>query len=299
MMQNATAMNANIITKHHHQHDGESMTITISQINIYPVKGLGGFSLPSSELTTRGLAHDRRFMIVDHDHQFVSQREIPKMATVWTEIIGGTLELSAPDCESIGVDAEPRAKPTRTVQIWSSRVHAHTVSAEADEWLSSYLGFDARLVYMPDSSMRRCSPAYAKNNEIVSFADGYPVLLANEASLADLNQRISKSGGNAVPMNRFRANIVMTGAAAWAEDTWQDFSVGLDKNAAILRNVKPCARCQVTTTDQASGEVVGPEPLKTLATFRDSVGGKGIMFGANLVPVRLGKISVGDALTKI
>lgn len=269
------------------------MIITISQINIYPVKGLGGFSLPSSELTTRGLTHDRRFMIVDHDHQFVSQRENPKMATVWTEIIGSALELSAPDCESIRVDAEPRALPTRTVQVWSSHVPAHTVSALADEWLSSYLGFDARLVYMPDSSMRRCSPAYAKNNEIVSFADGYPVLLANEASLADLNQRISKFGGKPVPMNRFRANIVVAGAAQWAEDTWQDFSIG----SATLRNVKPCARCQVTTTDQASGEVVGPEPLKTLATFRDE--GKGIMFGANLVPVQLGKISVGDVLTKI
>jgi uncharacterized protein len=270
---------------------GKSMTITISQINIYPVKGLGGFSLPSSELTTRGLTHDRRFMIVDHDHQFVSQREIPKMATVWTEIIGGALELSAPDCESISVDAELRAKPTRTVQVWSSRVHAHTVSAEADEWLSSYLGFDARLVYMPDSSERKCSPAYAKNNEIVSFADGYPVLLTNEASLNDLTQRISKSGGNAVPMNRFRANIVVTGATAWAEDTWQDFSIG----NSVMRNVKPCARCQVTTTDQASGEVVGPEPLKTLSTFRDSE--KGIMFGVNLVPIKLGRVAVGDVLT--
>lgn len=267
------------------------MTICISQINIYPVKGLGGITLDAAEMTSRGLKNDRRFMIVDRDHEFISQREIPKMATVWTALIGGELEFAVPDREPIRVDAEPRALPTRTVRVWSSHVHAHTVSAAADEWLSDYLGIDARLVYMPDTAERRCSPDYAKNNEIVSFADGYPVLLANEASLADLNQRIAKSGGQGVPMNRFRANIVLTGATAWAEDTWQDFSIG----NSVMRNVKPCARCQVTTTDQASGEVKGPEPLKTLSTFRDN--GKGIMFGVNLVPVQLGKISVGDVLT--
>jgi uncharacterized protein len=273
------------------------MAITVTEINIYPVKGLGGISLSTCEMTTRGLKNDRRFMVVDRDHEFVSQREIPRMATVWMDIVGGELEFAAPDREPIRVDAAPRAQPTRTVKVWSSHVHAHTVSAEADAWLSDYLGFDARLVYMPDTAERRCNPAYAKNNEIVSFADGYPVLIANEASLADLNQRISTNGGAAVPMNRFRANIVVKGATAWAEDTWQDFSIGGHENAATFRNVKPCARCQVTTTDQASGEVRGPEPLKTLSTFRDfQHGAKGLMFGVNLVPVKLGRVSVGDAL---
>ena len=273
----------------------------ISQINIYPVKGLGGISVPSCELTTRGLRNDRRFMIVDCDNRFVSQREMPKMATVWTEIIDGKLEFSAPDREPICVDVEPRLQPasltTRNVKVWSSDVLAHTVSEEADEWLSTYLGFDAHLVYMPDTSERRCDPAYASNNEIVSFADGYPVLLTNVASLADLNQRITTRGGEVLPMNRFRANIVVEGANAWAEDSWQNFIIGRSNEAATLRNVKPCARCQVTTTDQASGEVMGPDPLKTLATFRQN--GKGLMFGVNLVPVRLGKINVGDMLETV
>jgi uncharacterized protein len=283
----------NIITNHQSIQDRNNMAITVTEINIYPVKGLGGISLDTCEMTTRGLKNDRRFMIVDRDHEFVSQREIPRMATVWMDMVGGELEFAAPDREPIRVDAEPRALPTRTVKVWSSHVHAHTVSAEADEWLSDYLGFDARLVYMPDTAERRCNPEYAKNNEIVSFADGYPVLIANEASLADLNQRISANGGVAVPMNRFRANIVVKGAAAWAEDTWQDFTIG----GANLRNVKPCARCQVTTTDQASGEVRGPEPLKTLSAFRDTA--KGILFGVNLVPLRLGAVSIGDSLTSI
>jgi uncharacterized protein len=266
------------------------MTITVTQINIFPVKGLAGISLSSSGVTTRGLKYDRRFMVIDSDHEFVSQREVPKMATVWTELIDGQIELAAPDRDAVSFDAEPAARPTRTVRVWSSHVHAHTVSAAADEWLSDYLGFDARLVYMPDSSERRCSPEYAKNGEIVSFADGYPILIASEDSLADLNTRIAANGGSAVPINRFRANIVVSGAAPWAEDNWGDFTIG----GATLRAVKPCSRCQVTTTDQASGEVRGPEPLRTLSSFRQTA--KGPKFGVNLVPVTLGGIKLGDEL---
>lgn len=267
------------------------MGITVSEINIYPVKGLGGITQTQAMLTTRGLAHDRRFMVVDADHEFVSQREFPKMATIWCETIGETLELACADHDAITVDLAPRALPTRTVRVWSSHVHAHTVSAHADEWLSNVLGFDARLVYMPDSSERRCNPEFAKNNEIVSFADGYPVLITNEESLADLNARIATNGGQAVPMNRFRSNIVVRGADAWAEDRWHEIIIG----DAVLRAAKPCGRCQVTTTDQASGEVRGPEPLKTLSTFRDS--SFGVLFGMNLVPVTLGRIRVGDTVT--
>jgi uncharacterized protein len=269
------------------------MTITVTQINIFPVKGLAGISLSASGVTTRGLKYDRRFMVIDSDHEFVSQREVPKMATVWTELIDGQIELAAPDRDAVTIDAEPAARPTRTVRVWSSHVHAHTVSAEADEWLSDYLGFDARLVYMPDSSERRCSPEYAKHGEIVSFADGYPILIASEDSLADLNTRIAANNGTAVPINRFRANIVVRGARAWAEDHWRDFTIG----NATLRAVKPCARCQVTTTDQATGEVHGPEPLHTLSAFRDSP--LGLRFGMNLVPVNLGEIKVGDTLSFI
>jgi uncharacterized protein len=267
------------------------MGITVSEINIYPVKGLGGVTIDQANLTTRGLAHDRRFMVVDRDHEFVSQREFPKMATIWTDVIGDKLELASADHDAVTFDLQPRALPTRTVRVWSSHVHAHTVSAEADEWLSTVLGFDARLVYMPDSAERRCNPTYAKNNEIVSFADGYPVLITNEGSLEDLNQRIVANGGQPVPMNRFRSNIVVRGAAAWAEDTWNEIAIG----DAVFRAAKPCGRCQVTTTDQASGEITGPEPLRTLSQFRSSAE-FGVMFGVNLVPVTLGKIRVGDEL---
>jgi uncharacterized protein YcbX len=121
---------------------------------------------------------------------------------------------------------------------------------------------------------------------VVSFADGYPFLIANEASLADLNRR----AGTDLPMNRFRANLVVRGAEAWAEDHWQEFTVG----EVRFRSAKPCGRCQVTTTDQATGEVRGPEPLATLSTFRDSA--FGVRFGMNLVAIGTGTLRIGDRL---
>lgn len=269
------------------------MTITVTEINIYPVKSLGGVSIDSGESTSRGLQHDRRFMLVDENHEFLTQREHPQMATIRTALDGHDLVLSSPFEDSITVPLQPRLLPTRTVKVWSSRVHAHTVSAEADTWLSDYLGIDARLVYMPEATARRVSPDYAKNGEVVSFADGYPVMITSEESLAELNSRIVAVGGKPVTMDRFRANIVVKGGKAFAEDTWRDFAIG----SSVFRGVKPCTRCQITTTDQATGEVLGPEPLRTLATFRDSP--RGVRFGMNLLPTKLGTIRVGDSVSII
>jgi len=267
------------------------MTVTLTAIHIYPVKALGSISLSTCEVTPRGLAHDRRFLVVDSNDDFVTQREFPKMATVWVELENGEVVFSAPDMDSVAFAAEPRELPSRLVRVWSSDVPAHTVSPEADAWLTSYLGFNARLVYMPDSSDRPVSPEYAMAGDIVSFADGYPLLIASEESLADLNTRIVGNGGAGIPMNRFRPNLVIKGCDAFAEDRLGEIRIG----NAVFRAVKPCTRCQVTTTDQASGEVRGPEPLCTLATYRDSP--RGVMFGMNLIPVNVATVRVGDDVT--
>ncbi len=267
------------------------MAITVSGIFIYPVKGLGAISLVESMITPRGLKHDRRFLIVDANNEFVTQREYPKMATVWVEIEGDKITFSAPDIDSVTFPAEPNEAPTRMVRVWASHVAAQAVSSEADQWLSAYLGFDARLVYMPDSSERAVNPDYGKPGDIVSFADGSPLLIASEASLSDLNARILAGGGAAVPMNRFRANIVIKGGDAFAEDRLGEIRIA----EARFRAVKPCPRCQVTTTDQAAGVVLGPEPLRTLATFRETPGG--MMFGTNMIPAGGGKIHLGDIVT--
>lgn len=267
------------------------MITTLSGIHVYPVKALGGIALPEAQITPRGLRHDRRFLVIDRDGDFITQREQPKMATVWMEIDRGELVFSAPDVDSIAVPVEPPEQPARMVAIWSSHVPAHPVSAEADAWLSAYLECDAQLVYMPDSSERRINPDHAPNGELVSFADGYPLLIASEASLADLNQRIVANNGRAIPMNRFRPNLVITGCEAYAEDRLGEVRIG----DAVFRAVKRCTRCQVTTTDQASGVVVGPEPLQTLATYRDTP--NGVIFGMNLIPVNQAVLRIGDAVT--
>ena len=144
---------------------------------------------------------------------------------------------------------------------------------------------------MPDDTRRDSNPRYAGPGKRVGFADGYAYLLAAEASLADLNTRLQARGHPALPINRFRPNLVVSGSGAFAEDRWKELRVG----GAILAAAKPCGRCEVTTTDQATGEVRGPEPLATLSTYRIS-GEFGVMFGMNLVTVREGKVRVGDTV---
>ena len=279
------------------------MPVTISALNVYPVKGLKGIPLKEARCTDRGIEHDRRWMLVDREGMFFTQREHPRMATVWTEIDADALSLSAPDTEEVRVPLRPEGGDKLRVQVWNSTCDAITVSRQADEMLSGYLGFDCRLVYMPDDSTRYSNAQFGGGGHRVGFADGYAYLLTNEASLADLNAKLLAKDHPAVPMNRFRPNIVVAGTSAFAEDNWGDLRFAplgpLDSrlrgnDSVVLRTAKPCGRCQVTTTDQATGDVRGPEPLATLATYRDS--DFGIRFGMNLVTIREGTIRVGDTV---
>lgn len=260
------------------------MPVTLSAIHIYPVKGLAGIALREAEVTDRGLRHDRRFVVVDPEGEFFTQREHPRMATVWTEIDSGELRLAAPEAGEVALAAEPREAEALTVRVWSSTCRAIAPSPDADRWLTEYLGTACRLAYMPESTLRPTNSKYG-GSAVVSFADGYPFLVTSEASLQELNGRLAR----AIPMNRFRPNLVVRGAPAFDEDRWGDFRIG----AAMFRMAKPCGRCQVTTTDQATGEIAGPEPLQTLAAYRDSPQ-FGARFGMNAVPVGAGFVRVGD-----
>lgn len=264
------------------------MAITVSQLNVYPVKGLKGIALDTARAADRGLAHDRRFMVVDPGGEFLTQREVPRMATVWTEIAGGELRLAAPDEDEVALPAEPDSGEPMRVQVWDSACQAIAPSPEADRWLTAVLGRACRLVYMPESTRRPSNPRYGGEGRLVGFADGYAFLVVSEASLADLNARLAQP----VPMDRFRANIVVTGTQAFEEDRWGEFEAG----AALLRMAKPCGRCEVTTTDQSTGEVTGPEPLATLAGYRNSPE-FGVKFGMKAVTLRAGEIRVGDTLS--
>jgi uncharacterized protein len=270
------------------------MPVTLSAIHVYPVKGLKGIDLTQARCTDRGLEHDRRWMVVDAgDHGFLSQREHPRMATIWTDIARGKLVLSEPDNDSVEVPLAPDPwAPKVRVQVWESACDALAVSGEADAWLSDCLSIDCRLVYMPDETRRFSNPRYGGEGKRVGFADGYAYLMIGEASLADLNARLAGRGQSAVPMNRFRPNFVVSGAEPYAEDGWKRIRIG----DSLFAAGKPCGRCQVTTTDQTTGEVSGPEPLATLATYRDSQE-FGTMFGMNLVTEKAGRLRVGDAVT--
>lgn len=263
------------------------VTVTVAELHVYPVKGLAGIRLSRARLTPRGLEHDRRFMVVDGAGTFLTQREHPRMATVWTEIADGELLLSAPDRGEVTLPLAPDAGERLSARVWNSLCEAIAPSPEADAWLSDFLGLACRLAYMPEWSERQVNPAYAGPGHLVGFADGYPVLVTSVSSLADLNARLR----HPVPMNRFRPNLVVAGAPAYAEDDWRELRAG----EARLRIAKPCERCQVTTTDQATGEVRGAEPLATLSAYR-ATADYSSRFGMNAVVLQAGLVEEGAAL---
>lgn len=267
------------------------MPLTLSSIHIYPVKGLKGISLEAASCTDRGLEHDRRWMVVDREGTFISQRSHPRMATVWTEIDGDKLVLSAPYVDSIELPLQIEGDGSVNVTVWSSTVKAVHGPHHVDAWLSEYLGEECFLVYMPESTTRNSNPKYAGPDKRVGFADGYAYLVTTEASLADLNAKLLAKSHPALPMNRFRPNFVVAGAKPFEEDNWKRIRIG----EAMIEGVKPCGRCQVTTTDQSTGEVRGPEPLATLSGYRGSRE-FGAIFGMNCVIVEAGTVRVGDVL---
>jgi uncharacterized protein len=263
----------------------------LAEIRIYPVKGLRGLSVASAAVEPWGLAGDRLWMVVDDNGRFVSQREAPAMALIGAEQDGEGLRLTMPGHEPIAV-----ARPTGAlieVVVWRDVVPALAAGAAADAWLSVALGRSCRLVHMDDpAAARPVDQGYGEPQDRVSFADGFPLLATNTTSLADLAARAALPD---LSMDRFRTNLVIEGAAAWAEDRWTELRVG----EAVFAVVKPCARCAVTTVDQERGERHPEnEPLRTLFTFRRNERGQPI-FGQNLIPRRLGAIRVGDAVEAV
>ncbi len=263
--------------------------IEVVQIRIYPVKGLRGHAVRHAEVEPWGLAGDRRFMVVDPGGKFLTQRQLPRMAVIEADLVAGGVELGRPHAGRIVVATPDPAGAPVTVTVWHDRVSAHDCGPEAAAWLSAALGTPARLVHMADpAAARRVDPDYASPEDRVSFADGFPLLVTNRASLADLNTRLPVPAA----MDRFRTNVCVEGAPAWAEDGWQHLRIG----GAVFAGPKDCARCAVTTVDQDTGvRSDGNEPLRTLATFRRKAGGR-IIFGQNFIPRRLGRISMGDTV---
>lgn len=258
--------------------------LTLSAIRTYPLKGATATTAPAAEVTRRGLAGDRRWMLVDASGRFVSQRSHPRLATVTAGLVPGGLALAAPGHDPL-VCPRPDGKRRLAVGIWNDTVDAALAAEEASKWLGTVLDLECRLVFQDRPDSRPIAGPKGRPGDAVSFADGSPVLLCGEAALTHLNSRLE----DPLTMDRFRPNLVFTGAPPHAEDHWRRLRIG----PVVFRNTGPCPRCTVTTVDQATGER-GAEPLATLAGYRQQPGG--VMFGVNLVPEAEGTLQVGDPL---
>lgn len=265
----------------------------LSGLFIYPVKSLRGHAVPAATLDARGFADDRRFMVVDADNRFLTQRTVPRMALIETALTTDTLTLRHAASGSVAVP-RPASGVIRSVQVWRDTVDADDCGEAVATWLSDILEQTCHLVQIGEAFHRPANPEGARASDKVSFADGYPLLVLSEASLAELNNRLLATQNEPIPIDRFRPNIVVSGTTPFAEDSWQRWQIG----SAIFRTINPCARCVITTTNQQTAER-GPEPLRTLATYRrDATKPSNVNFGMNVVQEsKTGTIRVGDPLT--
>ena len=257
--------------------------LTLSALNVFPVKSLRGIAPRRWQVGPRGLLLDRELMVVDLEGAFVTQREARPMGRITTELDGDQLILGAPDAPPIRIALAVRRDERVPVTVWKDTVAAEPVGAEADAWLSRVLARPVRLVRFPPDAHRQVDRRFARAGDAVGFADGFSFLLASESSVADLAVR----AGIPLAMARFRPNLVVRGSPPYAEDGWRRLRIaGID-----FELVKPCARCVMITIDPDTGEA-GPEPLRALATYRNA-GGK-VLFGWNLVHRGTGTLQVGD-----
>jgi uncharacterized protein YcbX len=264
--------------------------ISISALHVYPVKSCAGISLQRARLATTGFEHDREWVVVREDGRFVTQREQPRLALIAPALDAHAMTLRAPAMEPLSVSYERQGTHAR-IKVWNDECAAFDSGEAAASWLTRYLGATHRLLHFDLSQPRPSNPSWTGDVRALNqFSDGYPWLMISEASLADLNARLSQP----LPMNRFRPNIVIAGTAPYAEDRIREVHCG----PVTLRPVKGCTRCVITTTNQETAVREGNEPLQTLRSYRLDRTLKGVVFGQNVIAIRgIGEtLATGDVL---
>jgi len=256
--------------------------VIVESLFIHPVKACRAVPVRTAELLPTGLRHDRQFMIVDENGMFLTQREHPILARLAATAGDAALSLCGDDGRVVEVPYDVGG-PTVLVEIWGDRVEATDCGAAAAGMLTTFAGTTARLVRMRDGFRREVDPDYAERGDIVSFADGFPLLVTTSASIAAARDAIAPE----IDSRRFRPNIVVSGADAFAEDGWLTLEVG----ETTIDLVKPCARCRVLDVDPDAGRG-GGHVLKGLAAMRTIE--RKVLFGQNAIPRKLGTIAVGD-----
>jgi len=267
----------------------------VDSLFVYPVKGMRGIAVDSAQVAARGFLHDRRWLVIDENDCFITQRENSALATIDVRVKADGLYFSA---NSVGVTdvLTPEVGDRVSVTIWRDQVDARVAADVVNNWLSDVLDQPVRLVFMDQDAARTTSGHWGAPTP-VSFADGYPFLITTTASLKALNDALENSGSEAVGIERFRPNIVVTCDQPWADDKWRMVKIG----DVSFDYVKPCVRCVVTTKDQQTGASLGKEPLKTLSIIRRSAHSdlNGALFGWNAVPEGEGIVRIGDEVTII
>ncbi|WOS63765.1 MOSC domain-containing protein [Sinorhizobium fredii] len=261
----------------------------VSGLNIHPLKS--GRAVPQTAVTVNldGLAGDRRFMVVEPDGQFITQRELQALAQVEATHIDGGVHLTMNGNE-LFVRFNPDSR--LDVRVWSSGVNAALADDDANETLSAWFGRPVKLVHMDEEAERFVGAEWAGTAAPVGFADGFPVLITTTGSLADLNRTLVEKGQEPVGIERFRTNILVDCDEPWAEDLWESLEIA----GVAFDLVKPCARCIMTTQDQTTGERIGGNPIQGLAEKRMSADRRvpGVLFGWNAVPRSEGAVRIGD-----
>ena len=262
----------------------------LDKIFIYPIKSGAAVSIPDGEVEARGLRHDRRWMLVDADHRFITGRQYAQITQVSPMLVDDGIELRAQGMSPLRVERPVDEAETVMAQVWKDSVRALVADQEANRWLSDFLGLPLKLVYQGGDSHRPISGTGSQPGDEVSFADGYPLLALGTASLGDLNSRLE----TAVPVEQFRPNLVIRTDSPFVEDCW----VSTDINGVRFDNAKLCTRCIFTTVDPRTGIKAGnAEPFKTLRSYRFDRSLKGVVFGVNWIARSGGKITVGDPVT--
>jgi uncharacterized protein len=266
--------------------------LTLSEIWIYPIKSLGGIRLSKAKVLEKGLEFDRRWMLVDENFSFMTQRVHHQMALLKQSLTGNLLTINKTVADgtvvsSLTMNLTVPAKGQRILsKVWDNDVDVIEVDEVLSQWFSEQLNMKCHLVYFPEAHPRPVDEQYRVNEEHVGLADAYPFLIIGQASLSDLNQRLD----NPVLMNRFRPNFVFDGGAPYEEEQWREFAIGDNR----FVGVKPCARCVLTTVNQDTA-IKGVEPLATLSTYRRK--DNKVLFGQNVVARDHKTVSVGDRIT--
>lgn len=259
----------------------------VTELNLYPIKSCAGIALREATLTPAGLMsehiYDREWMVVDDHGKFLTQREYPRLALIRPQLKADSLELRAPGMLRLQIPLnlpDPDTAPTTDVQIWNDSVNAYDCDETTASWFSNVIGISCRLVRFHPDARRVTNSQWTDGIDVPTlFSDGYPMLVISAESLADLNEKLLVQGREALPMNRFRPNIVIGGAGAFDEDYAESIAIG----DAILKPVKPCPRCPIPSVDQATGQV-GPDPLDILRSYRSNPKVDGaITFGMNAI----------------